>query len=113
MEDEDVQRLFIEDYLPTDQDIMHAQAPRVGLGVNEIVLDEGLRTFSYRIFELPTQETIRQKRFSAFVNVQFSAFGNVQFILFVALITGYDKGNPNFVRFRFAESSYWTLTRVE
>ena len=71
-------RLFVKDYLPTDQDILRARLRTTG--ISETIFETG--NFIYRMFDVGGQRSERKK----WIHV----FDNVQVVLFLVAISGYD-----------------------
>src|SRR4051812_26328576 len=74
----DVERLFMRDYLPTDQDILRTRLRTTG--ITETIFELG--NLTYRMFDVGGQRSERKK----WIHV----FDNVQVVLFLVAISGYD-----------------------
>ncbi|KAF2838315.1 guanine nucleotide binding protein, alpha subunit [Patellaria atrata CBS 101060] len=74
----DIERLFLRDYLPTDQDILRTRLRTTG--ISETIFDLG--NLTYRMFDVGGQRSERKK----WIHV----FDNVQVVLFLVAISGYD-----------------------
>lgn len=74
----DLPRLWTPDYLPTDQDILHARLRTTG--ISETYFDVG--NLIYRMFDVGGQRSERKK----WIHV----FDNAQAILFLVAISAYD-----------------------
>lgn len=71
--------MFVEHYIPTDQDILRARLRTTG--ISETIFDLGQLT--YKMFDVGGQRSERKK----WIHV----FDNVQVVLFLAAISGYDQ----------------------
>jgi guanine nucleotide-binding protein subunit alpha, other len=76
---EDINRLFMVSYMPTDQDILRTRLRTTG--ISETIFDLG--NLTYRMFDVGGQRSERKK----WIHV----FDNVQVVLFLAAISGYDQ----------------------
>ncbi|WPH02470.1 Hypothetical protein R9X50_00533400 [Acrodontium crateriforme] len=74
----DIDRLFVKDYVPGDQDILRARLRTTG--ISETIFDTG--NLTYRMFDVGGQRSERKK----WIHV----FDNVQVVLFLVAISGYD-----------------------
>lgn len=72
-------RLFSKDFIPTDQDILHARLRTTG--ITETIFDLG--TFKYRMFDVGGQRSERKK--------WIHCFENVNALIFLVAISGYDQ----------------------
>jgi guanine nucleotide-binding protein subunit alpha len=72
-------RLFAQNYLPTDQDILRSRLKTTG--ITETVFDLG--TLTYRMFDVGGQRSERKK--------WIHCFENVTALLFLVAISGYDQ----------------------
>jgi len=75
---EDIERLYVPNYLPSDQDILRTRLRTTG--ISETVFDLG--NLTYRMFDVGGQRSERKK----WIHV----FDNVQVVLFLVAISGYD-----------------------
>jgi guanine nucleotide-binding protein subunit alpha len=76
---EELDRLFAQNYLPTDQDILRSRLKTTG--ITETVFDLG--TLTYRMFDVGGQRSERKK--------WIHCFENVTALLFLVAISGYDQ----------------------
>lgn len=75
----DLERLFVSSYSPTDQDILHCRLKTTG--ISETIF--ALKDVTYRMFDVGGQRSERKK--------WIHCFENVTAILFLVSISGYDK----------------------
>lgn len=71
-------RLFVKNYLPVDQDILRARLRTTG--ISETIFDLG--NLKYRMFDVGGQRSERKK----WIHI----FDNVQVVLFLVAISGFD-----------------------
>ncbi|KAG0635869.1 guanine nucleotide binding protein, alpha subunit [Tuber brumale] len=76
---ESLDRLFVPNYVPTDQDILHSRLKTTG--ISETLFDLGALT--YRMFDVGGQRSERKK--------WIHCFENVTALLFLVAISGYDQ----------------------
>ncbi|KAG0129296.1 guanine nucleotide binding protein, alpha subunit [Tuber indicum] len=76
---ESLDRLFVPNYIPTDQDILHSRLKTTG--ISETLFDLGALT--YRMFDVGGQRSERKK--------WIHCFENVTALLFLVAISGYDQ----------------------
>ncbi|KAL7272779.1 G-Protein alpha subunit [Rhizina undulata] len=76
---ESLERLFVKEYIPTDQDILHSRLKTTG--ITETVFDLG--SLTYRMFDVGGQRSERKK--------WIHCFENVTALLFLVAISGYDQ----------------------
>lgn len=76
---EDVDRLFMRDYVPSDQDVLRSRLRTTG--ITETIFDLG--TLTYRMFDVGGQRSERKK--------WIHCFENVNCLLFLVAISGYDQ----------------------
>ncbi|KAJ9638966.1 G-Protein alpha subunit [Coniosporium tulheliwenetii] len=74
----DMDRLFMKDYLPSNQDILRTRLRTTG--ISETIFELG--NLTYRMFDVGGQRSERKK----WIHV----FDNVQVVLFLVAISGYD-----------------------
>ncbi|KAI9835054.1 MAG: G-Protein alpha subunit [Sarea resinae] len=75
----DLDRLFVKDYIPTDQDVLRSRLRTTG--ITETVFELGALT--YRMFDVGGQRSERKK--------WIHCFENVTCLLFLVAISGYDQ----------------------
>lgn len=76
---DDIDRLWAQDYIPTDQDLLRSRLRTTG--ITETVFDLGQLT--YRMFDVGGQRSERKK--------WIHCFENVNCLLFLVAISGYDQ----------------------
>jgi len=76
---QDLDRLFAENYIPNDQDILRSRLKTTG--IIETIFDLG--TYKYRMFDVGGQRSERKK--------WIHCFENVDCLLFLVAISGYDQ----------------------
>ena len=76
---ESLDRLFVPNYMPTDQDILRSRLKSTG--ISETLFDLGALT--YRMFDVGGQRSERKK--------WIHCFENVTALLFLVAISGYDQ----------------------
>lgn len=76
---QDIDRLFAEDYIPDDQDILCSRFKTTG--IVETIFDLG--TYTCRMFDVGGQRSERKK--------WIHCFENVNCLLFLVAISGYDQ----------------------
>lgn len=76
---EGLDRLFTNNYVPSDQDILRSRLKTTG--ITETVFDLG--TLTYRMFDVGGQRSERKK--------WIHCFENVTALLFLVAISGYDQ----------------------
>jgi guanine nucleotide-binding protein subunit alpha len=76
---EDIDRLWGEDYVPDDQDLLRSRLRTTG--ITETIFDLGQLT--YRMFDVGGQRSERKK--------WIHCFENVNCLLFLVAISGYDQ----------------------
>ncbi|KAF9692878.1 hypothetical protein EKO04_009128 [Ascochyta lentis] len=75
---QDIERLFMKDFLPTDQDILRTRLRTTG--ISETIFELG--NLTYKMVDVGGQRSERKK----WIHV----FDNVQVVLFLVAISGYD-----------------------
>jgi guanine nucleotide-binding protein subunit alpha len=75
---QDIERLFVRDFLPTDQDILRTRLRTTG--ISETIFELG--NLTYKMVDVGGQRSERKK----WIHV----FDNVQVVLFLVAISGYD-----------------------
>src|ERR1700759_3589679 len=75
----DLDRLFIKEFIPTDQDVLRARLRTTG--ITETVFDLG--SLQYRMFDVGGQRSERKK--------WIHCFENVNALMFLVAISGYDQ----------------------
>jgi guanine nucleotide-binding protein subunit alpha len=94
---ESLDRLFSNNFIPTDQDILRSRLKTTG--ITETVFDLG--TLTYRMFDVGGQRSERKK--------WIHCFENVTALLFLVAISGYDQclvEDKDAVRIRFLSRTW-------